>query len=383
MLNEGELNIMEKIIVLGSGMVGSAIAIDICHEFEVSSVDLNPENLKFLSDKFPIKSIEADLSNNDEIGRIIEDYDLVIGAAPGFMGFEVVKNVIKCKKNIVDISFFPENLFELDELAKENNVTAIVDCGVAPGMSNLIAGFHNERMKISDLSIYVGGLPVKRELPYQYKAPFSPIDVIEEYTRPARLVENGKIVIKEALTEPEHLEFEGIGTLVAFNTDGLRSVLQTMNILNMKEKTLRYPGHIENIKLLRDTGFFSQEPIIIKGSIIKPIELTSKLLFTKWKLEKGEEEFTVMRIIIEGEENGKEIKYTYDLFDKFDKETNISSMARTTGYTATAAAHLVLNRRYNQIGISPPEFIGKNEENYEFILNYLANRNIHYKCRVE
>ena len=121
------------------------------------------------------------------------------------------------------------------------NVTAIVDFGVAPGIPNLLLGYHQNTMKIDVYKCYVGGLPKKRTMPFQYKAPFSPVDVIEEYTRPARYVVNGEIVVKEALSEPEFLEFDEIGTLEAFNTDGLRSLLFTNDIPNKIEKTLRYP----------------------------------------------------------------------------------------------------------------------------------------------
>jgi len=254
-----------------------------------------------------------------------------------------------------------------------------MDCGVAPGMSNAILGYHNTKMTVENFEFYVGGLPQIRTLPFQYKAPFSPIDVIEEYIRPARFVENGKTVIKPALSDTKLIEFKNVGTLEAFNTDGLRSLIKTMKIPNMKEKTLRYPGYIDQIKLLKNYGFFQTEEIEIDGKQICPIDLTSKLLISKWKLEDDEPEFTVMKIIISGIENDKKVKYIYELFDKFDTKTQTSSMARTTGYACTSAVELVLNGNYTEKGLFPPEFVGAKNDCLKKMLAYQKDRNIIYK----
>jgi lysine 6-dehydrogenase len=370
---------MKKIVVLGGGMIGASIAFDLHKKYEVTIADVNKKRLKNLEEKYSLKTIEADLSLKKNVQKVIEDADLVIGAVPGFLGFNTVKSVIEAGKDIVDISFFDEDPFLLDKAAKKHNVTAVVDCGVAPGMSNIILGYHNSKMKIEKFECMVGGLPAKRVLPFQYKAPFSPADVIEEYTRPARIIENGEVVVKPALSESEFVEIDPVGTLEAFNTDGLRSLLKTMNIKNMKEKTLRFPGHIDLMKALRDSGFFEKEEMQINGVKIQPLEFTSKLLFPKWKLEEGEKEFTVMTILIEGIENGKKIKYNYLLYDETDTKSGFSSMARTTGFTCSAAARLVIERKYIRKGISPPEYLGANTECFESILSDLKERKINYK----
>lgn len=370
---------MKKIIILGAGLVGNAIAIDLSKQYDVTSVDINPEPLEKLKSKHNIKTFTADFSNGETIQKIVKDFDLVVGALPGFLGFKSVENVIKAGKNMVDISFFPEDPFQLDKLAKEHNVTIVTDAGVAPGMGNIILGYHNKKMMVNDYKCYVGGLPVKREWPYEYKAVFSPIDVIEEYIRPARYVEGGKEVIKEALSDPEHLHFDEVGTLEAWNSDGLRTLIETMNIPNMIEKTMRYPGCIEYLKVLRESGFFSYDEIEVKGNKIRPIDLTAKLLFPKWKLKKGEADFTAMRIIIEGNEKGQNKTYNYELFDLYDKETDTISMARTTGYTCSAAVNLVIEGSFDRKGINPPEFLGEDENHFLFILQYLKERGVIYK----
>lgn len=372
---------MKKIVVLGAGLVGKAIAIDLAKNFDVTSVDINQDALNGLKE-LGIKTQKQDLSDLGALKNLIGGFDLVIGAVPGFMGLKNAQTVIEAKKNMVDISFFPEDPFQLDELAKKNNVTIVTDCGVAPGMGNIILGYHNKRMKIQNYECLVGGLPVVREWPYEYKAVFSPIDVIEEYIRPARYVQNSAVIVKEALSDPELIHFDGVGTLESWNSDGLRSLIKTMpNIPNMIEKTLRYPGCIEYLRVLRETGFFSYEEIDVKGNKIRPIDLTAKLLFPKWKLKPGEEEFTVMRIVISGEESGKEKRYQYNLLDRTDRKTNTLSMARTTGYTCTAAAHLVLDGKFNRKGICPPEFLGEEESHFKFIVEYLKQRGVTYEVR--
>lgn len=370
---------MEKVIVLGAGLVGKAIAIDLSANYNITSVDISEDNLRKLKSHPAINTREMDLSRKENIREAISDYDLVIGALPSPMGFQTLKTVIESGKHIVDISFLPEDPFQLDELAKEKNVIAVVDCGVAPGMSNMILGYHSQKMKIERFDCMVGGLPANPELPYKYKAPFSPMDVLEEYTRPARIIESGEVVVKPALSELESIDFDQVGSLEAFNTDGLRTLLTTMKIPFMRERTLRYPGHATLMKILGETGFFKKEPINIKGQKIAPIDVTSKLLFRKWKLGEDEEEFTVMRIEIEGLENGAKKRTVYNLLDRYDRETQTSSMARTTGYTCTAVANLVLSGEYTKKGISPPEFVGAEEKCFRRIMEYLEARNIEYK----
>ena len=364
---------MKKIVVLGAGLVGGVMAQDLAKNHQVTTIDISQDNLDKLDSN--ISKICADISDTSILHKYIKDCDLVIGAVPGFMGYKMMKDVISAGKNIVDISFYPEDPFGLDKLAKEKNVIAVMDCGVAPGMGNIIFGYHNNTMQISNYECLVGGLPVKREWPYEYQAVFSPIDVIEEYIRPARFVQNKQLIIKEALSETELIEFEEIGTLESWNSDGLRSLIKTMpHVPNMIEKTLRYPGCVEYLKVLRSSGFFSYDKININGVDIRPIDVTSKLLFPKWEMKEGDQDFTVMRIIMKGQEDGEAVSYRYDLLDRY--ENNTISMARTTGFTCTAVANLVLDKKYTRIGISPPEYLGGNFEN---VREYLKQRNVIYK----
>ena len=205
---------MKNIIVLGAGMVGSAIAIDLSKKYNVSLTDFNQDALmKAYQKSSNLKTFLLDVTKKSILQKTIKDFDLVVCAVPGFLGFETLKSIIEAEKDVVDISFFSENSLELDALAKEKNITAIVDCGVAPGMDNIILGYYNEKMKLTDFECLVGGLPKVKKWPFCYKAPFSPVDVIEEYTRPARYIENGEMITREALSDCEFVEFQGVGTL--------------------------------------------------------------------------------------------------------------------------------------------------------------------------
>jgi saccharopine dehydrogenase-like NADP-dependent oxidoreductase len=249
---------------------------------------------------------------------------------------------------------------------------------VAPGLSNLVVGYHAARLeRLTRFVCYVGGLPEVRRWPFEYKAGFSPIDVLEEYTRPARLVERGEVVVRPALSEPELLDFPEIGTLEAFNTDGLRTVISTVRCPEMKEKTMRYPGHIELMRVLRESGFFGKQPVEVGGQMVIPLELTAALLFPLWQLDEGEADLTVMRIEVDGvEPGGRERRFVWTLLDRYDRATRTTSMARTTGYTATAAVRLLARGAWTRPGVAPPEHLGGDDTCFRSILADLAARGV-------
>ena len=369
----------KKIIVLGAGLVGSAIVFDLAQEeeYQITAADINLGALKKVAGIPGVITQQADLSKPETIHSLLKEVDLVICAVPGFMGYQTLKEIISAGKNVVDISFFPEDPFELDNLAKEKKVKAIVDCGVAPGLCNIIAGYVAEKLdEPSYYHCYVGGLPEVPEWPYQYKAVFSPVDVIEEYVRPARLVENGQEVVYPALSGVELLKFPGAGTLEAFNTDGLRTLAHTLAFPTMVEKTLRYPGHAELMRVFRESGFFNPDPVEVDGNQVIPLSLTSKLLFDQWYMKDGEKDLTVLQVVLKGKEKDKQVVYQYDLLDRFHDETGITSMARTTGYTCTIVARQLLKGMIPVQGILPPEFLGKIPHLFEDLLVEYQKRGI-------
>lgn len=374
---------MEKIAVLGAGMVGRTIALDLSKDYNITSFDINVSNLLLLYNvNREIQIYVCNLSEYGNYERYFKDFDYVVSAVPGFMGYNVLKKLIECGKNVCDISFFPEDPLSLDNLAKEKNVTVITDMGVAPGMSNLILGRYNEIMEVKDFKFYVGGLPKYPKEPLKYKAPFSPIDVIEEYTRPARMKQNGDIVTKPALSERILIGFEQTGDLEGFNTDGLRTLLDTMkHIPNMMEKTLRYKGHLDFMINLKECGFFNDNEIQFGDKRIKPIEITSQLLVNEWKYGVGEQDITIMKIIINGVKDSRDLMIECDLYDEYDEIDQLSSMSRTTGYVCSSGINLIIKNIFNGKGVFPPELIGKNTDYFYFVMKYLTDRKVHWKIK--
>jgi len=369
----------KKVVVLGCGLVGGTIARDLAADdhLQVAVADLSRRNLDRVAGAASLTVLQADLGTPQGVRAVIQDCDLVVGAMPSALGMMVLRTVLECGKPFSDISFMAEDPLELDELARQRGVTAVVDCGVAPGLANLIIGHcHGQLDETTDVVYYVGGLPKEPSWPYRYKAPFAPSDVIEEYTRPARMMEGGRLVVKPALSEPELIRFEPVGLLEAFNTDGLRSLLKTIPAVNMREKTLRYPGHIELMSVLRETGYFSKEQIEVRGVRVRPLDVTARLLFPMWELREGEEEFTILRVIVEGRKGGRRLRHTFELYDEYDAFGRASSMARTTGFPCAVVARFIAEGTLRRPGVLPPELLAREPGLFERVRKELARRNV-------
>lgn len=368
-------------------MVGSCMAVDLAADpsFQVTVADRRPQALARLQAQHGLAITKADLADPASVRKLAAGYDIVLGALSSVLGLQTLRAVIEAGRDYVDISFMAEDAMELSPLAEKAGVCAVIDCGVAPGMSNLMCGYAAGRLDpCQSLEIYVGGLPIERRWPYQYKAGFAPSDVIEEYTRPARLVVSGRITVKEALSEPELLDFPGVGTLEAFNTDGLRSLIRTLGqVPDMKEKTMRYPGHIELMRVLRETGFFSKEAVTVGGQNLRPLDLTSALLFPKWTYSEDEGDLTVMRVIVRGRENGRSRTYAWDLLDHHDPKSGFRSMSRTTAFPATIMARFLAEGRFRRPGVHPPEIPGREPGLLEAMLEELQKRGVRFHARVE
>ena len=191
-------------------------------------------------------------------------------------------------------------------------------------------------------------------------------------------MEYGQEVVRPALSDVELRDFPQVGTLEVFNTDGLRTLARTMNAPFMKEKTLRYPGHANLMRVFRESGFLDTSPVEVAGAAVTPIRLTAKLLFDQWRLKEGEHDLTVLQVIVEGSEAGRSVCYTYDLLDRFDAATGVTSMARTTGYTCTAVARLVAKGGFRRAGICPPEYVGLAPGCADAVLAELAARGVKF-----
>ena len=368
-----------KILVLGGGLVGRTIALDLSLDegSEVTVGDLDPAVLEGFDGTTVNKTLSIDVTDAAALDNAIGDYELIVCAVPGHLGHAVIVAVINAGRQLVDISFGEEDPLTLHDAAVKNGVTAIVDAGISPGLANLILGrFYKEYDSIDRFIYFVGGLPEERHWPFEYMSVFSPIDVIEEYTRPARMKSGGKLVVRPALSDVELVDFPLVGTLEAFSTDGLRTLLTTLPIPYMKEKTLRYPGHADRMRMLLNTGFFSTDPIEVGGQQIIPREVTAELLFRAWAPRGNGRDLAVMRVEIEGILGGKEVKTTVDLYDGYDQQTGTTAMARTTGFTCSASARLIINGTFTKPGVYPLELVGFDETAYQAVLNDLSQRDI-------
>lgn len=360
-----------KIIVIGCGLQGFEIVRDLAKDMEVGVCDIDETKLARCR-KIGISSLyKVDITKQQDLDRMVKPYDVVIGAVPGKYGFNLVKSIIKTGKNMVDISFMPENALELNSLARKYGVKVVVDCGLAPGTTNMLVGHGMSILKkVREIHIAVGGLPQNPKPPLNYLTVFSLEDVMEEYTRKAKLVHNGHITIVDPLTDLETIKFPKIGNLECFNTDGLRSILYTIKgVKEMTEKTIRYPGHTDQIKTLIECGLLDTNPINFRGIKTTPRELLLSVLGPKLALGK-DKDITFLRVLIKGEKTLK-----YELVDYF--KNGVTSMARTTGYPCAIVARLI--NRVKGVGVIPPEELGKDNALFNLILKELAKRGINIK----
>ncbi len=376
---------MKKVAVLGGGLVGTPMALDL-HKDEnirVKLADINEDHLTRARNE-GIDCYQMDILEEGQLEDFVSDVDYVINALPGEIGYESLKRAVSAGKSGVDIAFYPEDFSELQELAIEKGVCWVVDMGVAPGMSHLLSAFATTQLdETDDIKIYVGGLPKDTHSYWQYKAPFSPSDVLEEYTRPARFIRNGEEISLPALSETELLSFPVVGELEAFNSDGLRSLMKSLNVENMIEKTLRYPGYVDKINVLKETGLFSQNEKDIKGAKVKPLDMTSQLLFSQWKLGEEEVDFTVMQIKVKGKLKGEERTVVYNLYDEYDPSTRVHSMARTTGYAATSVLRVMIDGFFDLPGVHAPEMLAFHDSVVVQVLDSLKRRGIVYEKLIE
>lgn len=376
---------MARVIILGCGQVGATIAKDLAKsdELDVTVADVRDDALAALVRHASVATTIADLSKPGEIRDIVRGFDLVVGALPSHFGLQTLEAVTEVAKLYVDISFMAEDPLALDAHAKRHGSLAVVDCGVAPGFSSIAAG-HATRVLDTHtrLEVLVGGLPAVRHWPFDYKAGFAPADVIEEYVRPARMVEAGKVVVLPALTGIEMVDFDGVGTLEAFNTDGLRTLIQTLPFPTMIEKTMRWPGHATLMRAFRETGLFDDTPIEVGGVMVRPRDVAAKLLFPKWTYADGEHDMTVLRVVASGRKDDKDVDMIWEMVDRYDTASGERSMSRTTAFPATIVARSLLEGRYQGTGVIAPEILGMQPGMLEHVTRELRARGVECRFRM-
>lgn len=352
-----------RVTVLGGGVVGQAVAWDLSRVAPVAAVtiaDRDAARLEDLERRLGVETRQVDLSDPSRIDALLAQADVTVGALPSPLALPVIALMARRGRRHVDVSFLAEDPRAADPVAHTSGAVIVYDCGVAPGLSHVLVGDAVRALaRTAFVRIDVGGLPVAPEPPFFYKAPFAPADVIEEYTRPARLVRDGRHVALPALSEPDVVDVDGVGTLEAFNTDGLRSLVDTIAADAMVERTLRYRGHREVMQVLADAGLLDATPVDVRGVPVSPRDLTSAVLFPRWRYEPGERDLTVLRVEVEGTTpRGEALSRTWQLVDRQPEGAPLSSMARTTGWPAAIVARWLAEGRVTTPGVHPPETLG-------------------------
>jgi saccharopine dehydrogenase-like NADP-dependent oxidoreductase len=375
-----------RLLSIGCGYIGSVLAEELVRALDFEELiisDSTKEKIEETARKLGerVVSLQLDISDYSNLLEVIDNADLVIGLSPGRLGFNVMKACAEKKKDLIDLSFMAEDPFVFQESTPDSGAIIVPDCGVAPGLSNILIGKSSSQLdEVEEVSIFVGGLPQKPVPPLNYKVTWCVEDLFEEYTRKAKIIRNGKTVEVNALEGIEEIEFEGLGRFEAFFTDGVRTLHHTIKAENMWEKTLRYPGHAEKIKLIKKLGLLDKEPM--SSLNMSPWEFMIK--FWEENLSFFEaKDLVLMRIGVSGRKDSAKILHTYEVVDYFDERKNITAMGRSTAYTAFAVVKLVIEKRIAQKGVVPPEILGMDKKIFEEIRHILKERNLEIKEKRE
>jgi len=372
-----------KIIVLGCGNIGSVAAKDLTESLpsaEIVVADVNKSRAEEAASKIGVDNVswvQTDASNYSELVNTIKKFDVAVGALPGSMGYQACKASVSAKVDVVDVSFMPEDIMTLNKASLKAKVCVVPDCGMSPGLGSILVGHAVSKLdQVESVHMLNGGNPQKPVTPLDYVITWSAKDLIELYTRRANIVRGGKVIQVEAMSGLEKLVFPSVGTLKAFYTDGLRTLLHTVKVSKeMWEKSIRYPRHIERIKLLKTLGFFQEKPIEVEGINISPREVTAKLL--EMKLKRPEiQDMVLMLVEVSGLKDGKKVVFTYSMLDRYDKKRKVTALARTTAYTASVVAQLVANKAIKEKGVIPPEKLGMNEKLYKKFMGMMKKRGV-------
>jgi saccharopine dehydrogenase-like NADP-dependent oxidoreductase len=336
-----------NILVLGGGAQGRVIATDIATRLpqaRVTVADVRDPKLRPLPN---LSWAEADCSSPATVVRLMAQHDFAVGALPSRYGFAAMKAAIEAKRNLVDVSFCAEDALDLDAAARAAGVTIIPDAGLAPGISNLVAGeAYARRGAPRELVIMVGGVAQDRSQPYGYCVTWSLDDLTEEYVRPARIVQGGRQVAVPVFSGMEDVEVPGVGGMVAFYSDGLRSLMDTLpGVPEMGEKTLRWPGHVEAVKPLVAAGRLADE-LRARCTLDPPLDLVVLLVRMRWA------------------DGGEEVT----LVDRYDPASGLTAMARTTAFTTAVTAQMVAGGLVPPAGVQPLEKVAKDPRAYRAMI---------------
>jgi saccharopine dehydrogenase-like NADP-dependent oxidoreductase len=375
-----------KILVLGCGNIGSVVAEDIAQNLssaQITIADMNEDRVKGVVSRIGRDNVswsKVDALNHDDLVNTLRKFDLAVGALPGVIGYRVCEAAISAGKDIVDVSYMPEDVMTLHQDALKAEISVLPDCGMSPGLGSILVGHAASKLdRVECVHMMNGGLPETPVPPLGYVITWSVNDLIDMYCRKVTIVKKGKTVEVEPMSGLEEIRFSGVGKLEAFYTDGLRTMLYAMKgVKDMWEKTLRYPGHVEKIKLLKTLGFFDAEPLNTENLNISPREVTAELFERKLK-RRDVPDIVVMHVEVSGLRNGNYAAYAYHVLDRYDKQHQVTAMARTTAYTASVTAQLLAKKTIREKGVIPPEKLGMNKEFYNDYVQMMKKREVTIK----
>lgn len=357
-----------KMLVLGAGLQGCACAYDLLQSGAVESVtiaDIHPDRLPewLVSEgKGKLNPVKLDAKDESAVSKLMPGHDAVMSALPYYFNGPMSRLAIAAGCHFADLGGNTEIVMEQkqsDQAAREKGLSVIPDCGLAPGMVNILAAEGIRRLdQTSKVKIYVGGLPQHPEPPLNYQIVYSLEGALDYYTTPSWVLRNGKPTQVEALSELEDVKFpEPVGTLEAFHTGGGISTMPFAwegKIDVMEYKTLRYPGHVAVMKPIRELGLISNDAIEVKGKQVVPRDVFIAAVQPKLFKPEGRD-LVALRVEVSGTKGGKAHTTTFQLLDYYDEKVGVSAMMRTTGYSLSITGQMQVAGRTGKGVLTPDE----------------------------
>jgi lysine 6-dehydrogenase len=395
-----------KLLVIGSGMMGSAAAYDMAKQPDVESVTLADSDIKRARDvaarvnritgSRKVRAVTLDASDAKAAAKVMRGHDAALSAVPYFLNLGLAKAAIEARCHFADLggnNTVVRQELALSKKAEKQGVAIAPDCGLSPGMASILGGELVRRLggRADALKLYVGGLPEKPMPPFHYQLVFSVEGLINEYVEPARILRKGKLMTIAALTEPEQFHMPGFAPLIAFQTSGGTSTLPETfegRVGECFEKTLRYPGHFDLLCELKELGLFSSEKMKVNGTQIAPRAMMAKIFEGKFA-SKGPD-VCIMRLeahesvrspgvrgLLGGKIKGRVASFT--LVDHYDPKTDMSAMMRTTAFPASIVVQMLASGAIGKRGSVLQEV----DVPADMFLEEMSKRGIHVEYKIE
>lgn len=356
-----------RMVVLGAGLQGSACAYDLLQNPEVKEVrlaDINIQHLPpFLAPYSGPRLVPTplDVRDREAVVAVMRSADAVMSAIPYYFNLDLAKSAVEAGVHFADLGGNTDLVISqkaLDDEARAKGVTIVPDCGLAPGMVNILAQYGISQLdSVSSVKIFVGGLPQRPEPPLNYQVVYSLEGVLDYYTTKSWIVRNGRGQQIDALSEIEHVDFgDGVGTLEAFHTAGGLSTMAFRydgKIPTMEYKTLRYPGHAAMMAAIRELGLLELEPVEVKGMKVVPRDVF--IAAAGPRLTRESPDLVALRVEVRGSASGMPRRLVWELVDRADEKHGISAMMRTTGYSLSVTGQMQVRGEVQPAGVHTPD----------------------------